>query len=187
MSAIDPESNSFESEDLPSLEGLEPTFSAADLGTLILGGIEAEMAPPTTLEKQFRLLDIQARHRQELESSGVLMRAYLQASEIDFRNESAPILPDNTPYQVQVFSRIRAISNGGTQRIAGIRFVTNEPNQTGTVDRRRYDVLVAIEGDPYPPFHQAEVDILREQVRELQSLQEELNLSTDLTRISSSR
>lgn len=169
----------------PELNNQDPShvaFTDADIGHLLL--IQASLENPLspTEERQLKLIDIQARHHRQLHESGLLWRAVIAASEYDVKQENVKPMPE-VPYQVKVFKRPAILPDKRVVHALGVRFVTQEPDATGNYAPTNYDVCIVLDNEPYPPFTEDEAGIIIGQITELSSLQEELQLSSDLTQV----
>ena len=165
-------------------ERLRETLAPSELATLMLQEVEADLESPSILERQLRLVDVQARHAATLRTNGMLVRAYIEASEVDFRNEKRRIMPSGVAYHAVVFCRSQEDTEGKPRQVADIRFLTEE--YVNNAPRQgKYEVYVAIDGKPQATFNEDDVNVLRNQVIELRDLQSDLNLSADLTEVRS--
>jgi hypothetical protein len=168
-----------------TLGTLRSELSPSDLGAFMLMEATLNSTTPelTSIEqKQLRLADIQQRHHLELQDQDVLIRAYINVSEIDFREESRPLLPASVPFRAKVFQSLRRYNDKSVE-VLGIRFATIYPDAEGNVDERTYDVLVTLGDETYPPFGEEDAQIVRAQIKELRALQTELSLEADLSRV----
>lgn len=162
---------------------IEAALSPESVGHLLLLGIEKEVDPLSEHEQRCaQLLDIQARHSRELQESGVLWRAYLDATNFDIRRPDRPLLAEHLPYRACVY-RLHGMRNKVETEVCGVRFTTTDVDDTGNYWDTAYDVPVYVNGQPRRGFGSLDIETISQQVNELQAVRKDLFLGFDLAHV----
>lgn len=157
-------------------------FTQDDFDFLALASLGFEPVLSLADKQQIALVDIQARHQDELRAqNNLLQRAAFVASSFNVKNEKQIPMPDR-PLHAKVFVRPGQLPDKRLVQAMGIRFTAYIPTDEG-LKPNNYDVVVSLDGNAYDPFTEEDAALVWAQVNELSGQKEQLGLTDDLTAV----